>query len=1126
MFHLNRPEMRSALPSPGPRRRTRRLLHEPLEPRVVLSTNPLGAGIDLDAPNDASETAPVSAALAATDTTSQDALNRFASAEELKQYLIEDALDRWGYLFGTKNDYLFICGDLESTSRFAYSNTNVQVAGVDEPDVVETDGRYLYSLSRHELIVREIGDDAQPTVVARLALGNDLRGMLLAGNRLTVLAQKNKMVDPNEVYVPQTEVIVFDVSDPANASIVERTFVDGSYTDARAIGDKVYLVSHSDFFLPKPRVLGGSTAGEYEPGTYETQEEYLARIEDQVLDLVLPTLTSFGGDGELANSGWLVEPTEIYRPQSDEQTQLNNVVVFEIGDQQLGPLDAIVVAADSATEIHLSEDGLYILGTELPQWSRLTWWPLGQTGNGQDTSILKFSVDDQSGELALAAAGNVSGRLLDQFSFDTHEGYLRIATTAGNGTEATNNLYVLQQNGESLEIVGQIEGIAPGEQIYSARFLGDQAYVVTFRTVDPLYAVDLSDPADPQIVGELKIPGFSNYMQDIGGGFLLGLGRDASTGTGLYADPQVSLFDVSDLSDPQLAARYTLPVGRTGGLNLFYDHHSVAYFPEHGILTIVAPASEESSGEGLWAFRIDTSTEAIDAGTAIEHLTTIQHADSFWTRAVRMGDKLVVSSASQVTVHDLPTPGEILGIDEARSLGISDSRFYTTTMPSLADGDYLFTLEAQNTGFLTFDALFERTELSDATLTLYDWQMNELAVSESDYPWAQARLDWQAEAGQRFFLKVSGTATDVELRVLNVVNTEGENSDSILRINSPTWDGDIGFEFYWHGDSGRPWKNEPAFTVMSRRLSLDIAGVHYDIAMNTPNVIIEGSGQNALTVDVTNITMSGSDHGDIVADLGDGSGTITISGPVFGTTGDGEEIGFEMTILDFLEITVNGGDVAKLRGSEGDDTFTATPGMATMVTPGNLIPADDPRTRGLNKASRTGLGSFVRVNDFREVHAYSGSGQRDTAKLYDTPTNDKLVATPDYTKIRGKDYFARAKGFRFVHGYAKTGGDDTAILKDSSGDDLCIAKSPFVRMKGTGYSNRAKFFENVEVRAHANSGDKAILRDAVLTSETDLGDLQAAVLFRGMEHFKMRGNSTDERSETETVDRFMAYWPE
>ncbi len=1086
---------------------SRRLTLEPLEPRVVLNGTSLSDAMFLNDAGQITETALASGVVPERNVSllTADSLDRFASAEELKQYLIQDALQRWDHLFGRRaGDGQFAVAEILKE----YSRTSVQVPGVDESDRVATDGRYLYSLFGHELVVRQVGNDAQPTLVARLALDESVRGMFLDGDRLTIVASRFETHS-------QARVMVFDVSDPTRPSLVEETVVDGIYIDARAMGDQVYLIAQTDFFLPEPLVKGELDFTNYQPRYYETKEEYLARIQDQVLDLVLPRFTTADGDGHAVDSGWLVEPTDILRPLSNDQTQLSQVIVFDVGDDQPGRSDAMIVASEDAAEIHFSDHNLFVLGSRIQAWGG--WWDGSMSapvGGENETAVLQFSVGAETGKLALDATGTVPGHLLGHVSFGTQDGYLRIVTSTGTGTETRTGLHVLQQNGETFDFVGQLEGIAPGEHVYTARFAGNQAYLATVAGDDPLnafaadgmtdlkYSLDLSDPTAPAIAGELDVPGFCNYLESVGDGLLLVLGRETASRRHY---PQLSLFDVSDPGNPQLLDRFTLDAGEAGGWGGFDRSSQIAWLPDYGILTVVAATPNGTAGTAAWVFKIDPSASAAGDPPLI-HLATIQHPQEV-RRTIQVGDKLVVTSAFEASVHDFASPEAALGSEDIRSDWLGAVQV-TERKLNLAGADLWLSLEASTTGYLTFDALFDRTDQSHATLTLYDWQMNELAVSESDYPWAQARLDRLVQAGQRFFLKVSGTVAEVDLRIQNIVSYEGENTDSVLKVNCPVSDGDIEFEIYWHGNSGRPWKDEPALDALTRRLSLTVAGVHYDISINAPNVVIDGSGENSLSVDVTNITMGTSDRGNIVADLGDGCGTISCSGPVFGITAEGEEIGFEMTITDFREITVNGGDMARLRGSEGNDVLTVQPGVATMKTP-------------------TGL---VRVNDFAEVYGYSSSGQSDTAKLYDTTGSDRLVATPDYATLRGVDYYARAKGFRYTHAYSTAGGEDVAKLKDSSEEDLCIATSDFVRMKGEDYQYRAKRFERVTVRAHSGSGDVANLRDAVLTStdttEIELEDLQVAVLLSGIDRFELRGTSADNRTETKSADFLLAYWPE
>ncbi len=1167
--------MRDKTGRPARHRSTRRSIFESLEPRMVLSGVSLAGGAEwTEGALMAADAAFSSTSLAASHPASQTTglPERFASAEDLEQYLIHDALDRWKLLFGKPvpmNVFLQpLPVDLAGAEGVfdSHSETNVQVAGVDEPDRVETDGRYLYSLARHELTILDIGEGTEPTLVARLAMTGDSQGMLLSGDRLTVFSS---FTGPEQ----RSAITIIDVSDPTRPSILERTLVDGQYGGVRAVGDQVFLVIRDDFFLPPPMAKVGQSLYDVDAGVsapflegwlrggsepiYETREEYLARIEDQVLQLVMPASSTFQGSGEPIDSGWLLDPSDVYRPESEGETVLASVVVFNPAGDQAGPAGAVAVAVSgAATEMYLSSEGLFVLNSRINRWSE-TFGGATYLNFADETSILKFTLDARTDGLDLSAKGSVPGRLLDQFSFDVEGGLLRVATTSGDQADAENNLFVLEQSGDTFQQVGQMMGIAPGEQIYAARFLGERAYLVTFQNTDPLLAIDLSNPAEPRIAGELEIPGFSNYLQSIGGGYLLGLGRMADPATGQFAEPQISLFDVSDIGNPERVDAATIPTGRAGGLNLYADHHRVAYFSEYGVLTVVAPVAEQTGESALWVYKIDTAASGAEGDRAITHLVTIEHDSdsgqfgSRVSRAVRIGERLVVVSDRLVTVHDLVSPQAALASADHGSTWLERVAYKEIGNLAPSEGDRLFCLEASTTGLLTFDAQFERTAESDATLTLYDAQMRELAVSVNNYPWAEARLDWRAEAGQRFYLKVSGTASQVDLRIVNAVSFSGEFPDGVLTITCPTTDCAIEYEVYWYAAGGNPWEDGWKTCAFTRRQSLSIAGVHYDLGMNTPRVVIEGHGSNTLVVDVSWISLGKADRGDIIADLGDGWGTIYSTGPAFGWRADGEGIPFEMTVRGFREITVNNGDVAKLRGSQGNDTFTARPGNAAMETPKGT----------------------VTVNGFGEVHGYSSPGQDDVAVFYDAPGDDFFVATPEYAKISGEDYFARAKGFRYTHAYSTSGGIDEAKLKDSPGDDCFVATpeaarlrgsdynnrakffryvhaygsggvdearfvdSPsadsfvataqYAKLQGSGFANRAKFFDKVHLRA-GNGADTAVLRDAVLTTpESGLleEDKPVAVAWLyGLELCELRGKASDERPDAETVDQLLAYW--
>jgi hypothetical protein len=265
--------------------------------------------------------------------------------------------------------------------------------------------------------------------------------------------------------------------------------------------------------------------------------------------------------------------------------------------------------------------------------------------------------------------------LLNQFSVDEHDGYLRVVTQpdwSGTG----HSVVVLEQAGRELRTVGRITGISPDEVLYSVRFVGECAFLVTFRRVDPLFVVDLSDPAQPELLGELHIPGYSDYLQPIDENHLLAIGRGADEATGLFQELQVSIFDVSNLADPQLVHRYSFGGGRSTATPATGDrwtlgdgdHHAVSYFPSEQILAMPiysadgavwwgnaaddSPLFEPGKG-GLQVFRID-----VDGG--FRPLGIIEH-DTLVERSVQIGDRLFAISSGTVSVHELNNPAAELG---------------------------------------------------------------------------------------------------------------------------------------------------------------------------------------------------------------------------------------------------------------------------------------------------------------------------------------------------------------------------------------------------------------------------------------------------------------------------------
>lgn len=665
------------------------------------------------------------------------ALEQFASAAAVEAYLSETAIQQYATLFGQPSygyyPYAFhSSGGLKTSatgskrsSNAAYT-TNVQVAGVDEADLVETDGEFLYQVNGQTLTILDVRDPGELEIATQVTITppweiaapqtqdkaagagiaalpvepsvpiggpvggwNRINGMYLQGDRLTVISTGWSPGLPftasnlasnaaatqaaNSAYasgmlpgLPQVQVTVLDVADPNRVSLVETSLLEGNLVSSRAIGDEVVVVTSQGFQLPRPLVIedvtpdgqlsegqgAAATAGiapagsrriwpypRQPKGTYETEAAYLARIEDQILDLGLANVETRNGQGQVVDSGLITEPQDIYKPVSDESwQQLTTVSTFDVGDHHLGIDESVALATPWIQEVFVSQDYLYLL--------RSTY----QAGSAT-TQISQLDLETSK----LLAVGEVPGRIDNQFSVDEQDGFLRISTTTNWGAASSNNVYVLDQVDTRLEVVGKVEGLAPGERIYSTRFQGDYGFVVTFRQVDPLFVLDLRDPQKPEVVGELKIPGFSEYLQVIQQGeqtLLLGIGRDADPVTGRAQALKVSLFDVTDVANPVEVDNYIFE-GQYSSSEALWDHKAVTYLPEQQLLAIPSQTYEP----GIWEAKNQLTVFKVDGQRGIDRIGEVEHRSGWRERINRSlmidGDLLAVSG-EQVSVYDLP----------------------------------------------------------------------------------------------------------------------------------------------------------------------------------------------------------------------------------------------------------------------------------------------------------------------------------------------------------------------------------------------------------------------------------------------------------------------------------------
>ncbi len=462
-----------------------------------------------------------------------------------------------------------------------YSGTNVQEVGVDEGDIVETDGEHVYVASSDGVRIVAVGD---AEVVAEPELPQGTHQMLLDGDRLVV-------VTSSWGGAPDTIVSLFDVTDPSSPELVRRSHLEGGVVATRSVDGVARLVITTSFDQRLPFVQPNQF-GLDEESALDRNKQIIA--ESSVEDW-LPRWFDEGENGEFGPMSQVLACETVAAPPEFAGLGLTWIGSIDVnGDGTPVGSAGIVSTGDT---VYASTDNLYV-ATQNWNWQWEVPVPLDETATTEATApeidpgppptlIHQFRLDDGTAA-TYVASGQVEGRLLNQFAMSEFNGDLRVATTTddwgGFGEQSESTVFVLRPDGDELRQVSSIGGLGKDEQIYAVRFIDDLAYVVTFRQIDPLYVIDLTDPANPVEAGELKIPGYSAYLHPVGDGLLLGVGQDA-TDEGRTTGTQLSLFDVSDPTDPQRIS--TLPIG--GSSEVEWDHKAFLFWPADG--TIVLPVS-------------------------------------------------------------------------------------------------------------------------------------------------------------------------------------------------------------------------------------------------------------------------------------------------------------------------------------------------------------------------------------------------------------------------------------------------------------------------------------------------------------------------------------------------------
>jgi uncharacterized secreted protein with C-terminal beta-propeller domain len=520
-----------------------------------------------------------------------------------------------------------------------HSETNIQESGVDEGDLVKTDGAFIYLARGSHFFILKATPASETAIVSDIDLQEPVNELHLAGTRVIVITTP-LLTGPSVTVTTTaptgiaavrsvTRVRDYDVSAPAQPVLTARYDFPGSLQGSRRINNTIYLVTNHAIDLPSPVTpwdyLGTETS--FDSACSQARQENLNRIEALTLDDLLPssTATLFTAGVGTSSTGPVIAPGDVYIPEFGNSTDLALVISLDLAGAT--PVVSTSGVMSSWCTIYMNTDSLYLASGNAWQWIMpLAGEGVPQGNSEPRTAVHKFSLTEGAGKPLYTGSGVVDGWINDRFSMGDYLGYLRIGTTRGGwwGENISNQLSILSQGTGSLIETGKITGLAPGERIYSMRFDRDRGYMVTFRQTDPLYTFDLRDPRNPKLAGEIFVNGFATYIHLLGADTaprLLTIGRSADS-TGRVIGNKLQLFDVSNLAAPQLLGDYELGAGWSDAL---YDPHAFLYYEPLGILTIPYYAFVPVTGaysSGLNVFDIGPSSIGLRGIIHASTLTT------------------------------------------------------------------------------------------------------------------------------------------------------------------------------------------------------------------------------------------------------------------------------------------------------------------------------------------------------------------------------------------------------------------------------------------------------------------------------------------------------------------------
>lgn len=596
-----------------------------------------------------------------------------------------------------------------------YSTTNIQVEGVDEADFVKNDGRHIYVLAQNKLVIVDAFPAAEAKTLSTITIDGRPRDIFVNGDRLIVFTEEDAqvMVFPEYDYMPmprytqKTNALVYDISDRKKPVQVSNFSINGNYFQSRMIGDYIYFivkdsVYYNTGFVDLPAIKRGSV---------KIMSPDIYYFDNPEQNYVFHTIASVNIKSEKINAksfmmgysdNLYVSENNIYISyrknlpmlyyEAQREERFYKVVVpnlpkdaqdmiYAIRDSKLTSSEKwekiSSIMEDTYNNMTENEKQDYAMNVEKAVEEYET-----KLAQERDITVIQ-KININKDDIEYRAKGEVPGSLLNQFSMDESGEHFRVATTSqiwtGKGSKQYNNVYVMDKD---LAIAGKLENIAPDERIYSTRFIGNRLYMVTFKRVDPLFVIDLSDPKDPKTLGELKIPGFSDYLHPYDENHIIGVGKETADnewgGTSIKG-VKLSLFDVSDVNNPKQLDKYEIGTSGTDSEAL-RDHKAFLFDRKKNLLVIpIREVTEkprydnrgyyvQKVWQGAYVLNI-TLEEGFKLRGKVSHMDDYEEQMYYWgspgavRRSMYMDDVLYTVSAQKIKMNDLNNLSAIKSID-------------------------------------------------------------------------------------------------------------------------------------------------------------------------------------------------------------------------------------------------------------------------------------------------------------------------------------------------------------------------------------------------------------------------------------------------------------------------------